>query len=144
MLYFMTNGGTIYGTVLKVVDDNANKADCVCCWEFKTFVEAQMVADGANALNDGNVYVATDSGPCVSPRFDVIAAPKAGDLVSYAFNGDYYPCGKIVSVGSGSKMVVKTDTGAVFYRYKLTGSWVKKGGTWTLVQGHSNEKNPCF
>lgn len=130
--------------VSKVSEEYVHGDVSVCRHDFKTFTRAEEIAAQCNELNDGNTYVATDAGPWCSPQFDVITIPKVGDEVSYAFNGDYYPCGKVVSVGTGAKRVVVTDTGAKFYRRKLTGSWLKEGGTWSLVAGHRSERNPSF
>ena len=95
-----------------------------------------------NAPAGSPTWIATDAGSGVSPRYDVIPAPAVGDLASYAFNGDCTPCGKIASV-SKSLRVVKTDDGSTFYRKRLTGTW-KMGGTWSLVSGHHDERNPSF
>jgi hypothetical protein len=144
MLYFKTTTGTIGGNLVSVLADAQDDTLTVCRWNFRTFADAEMMAAKANALNDGETYIATDAGPNVSPRYDVKTLPKVGQEVSYAFNGDYYPCGKIVSVGKGPKATVKTSTGEVFYRRKLTGGWLKKGGTWWLVMGTHAKLNPSF
>lgn len=91
----------------------------------------------------GVLYIATDSGSGCYPRFDVVRPPAVGDKVSYAFNGDYYPDGEVVKVSPTLKKV-ETSTGSVYYRRKLTGGWKKKGGTWSLINGHHNERNPHF
>jgi hypothetical protein len=144
MLFFKTVDGTIKGKVVLVSEDTALEGT-VSRWDFKTYADAEAIAKSANEMAGGtDTYIATDAGEYTSPRYDVQRVPKVGELVSKGFNGDYYPCGKIVSVGTGAKMVVKTDTGAVFYRRKLTGSWVKEGGTWYLVAGHKSDKNPHF
>lgn len=112
--------------------------------DWKTFERAMIVAQ---RLNDNSSiptpYLAIDNGGNVSPRYDVIERPQIGDKVSYAFNGDYYPDGKIVNI-SASLRIVTTDTGSKYYRRGQTGRWVKSGGTWSLVQGHRNDKNPSF
>lgn len=90
----------------------------------------------------GDVHLMVDNGDYCSPRFDVIRAPKVGDKVSYAFNGDYYPDGEITAVTS--KFQVKTSGGHTYRRRKNSGSWLQPGGTWGLVQGHINERNPHF
>ena len=94
-------------------------------------------------MNDGDHYLAVDGGEWISPRYDVVVAPKIGEEVSYAFNGDYYPDGTIVSMSESFKRVV-TSTGNVYYRRKLTGTWKMTGGTWGMVHGHINERNPSF
>ena len=103
--------------------------------------------DHANALAKqatevtGDTFVGVDNGPNVWPRFDLTKAPKVGDLVSYAFNGDYYPDGEVVKV-SDSLRRVQTSTGNVYFRTKQTGSW--RNSCWSLVPGHINERNPHF
>lgn len=110
-------------------------------WDFKTFADATRIAHSATQ-NLGALFVPVDSGPYVSPRYDVLQAPKVGDKVSYGFNGDYYPDGEIVKVSP--KLQVTTSTGNVYRRRKQTGTWLRTGGTWALVQGHIDERNPHF
>ena len=90
------------------------------------------------------LHLACDNGAHTSHRYGVVEAPAVGDDVSYAFNGDYYPCGTVTHVTKGSARVIKTDTGATFYRRRQTSCWKKKGGTWSLVQGHIKRSNPHF
>lgn len=93
----------------------------------------------------GAEYIATDAGKGSWPRFGVTTKWKIGAKVSRGFNGDYYPEGEIISIGAGRRAMITTSTGAKFYRHKLTGSWRSEGGgTWRLVAGHSNAKNPSF
>jgi hypothetical protein len=89
-------------------------------------------------------FIVIDHGKWVSHRFDLVIPPQIGDEVSKAFNGDYYPDGKVIHVTKGTFRIVKTDTGGVYYRRGKTGSWIRKGGTWSLVQGHINRRNPSF
>lgn len=102
---------------------------------------AQVVADAATAYT-GELYIATDDGEWVSPRYEVIKAPKVGDEVSKAFNGDYYPMGVIAKVSKSLK-VIETSAGIKFYRRKLSGAWIN-GGMWSLVPGHIQRWNPEF
>ena len=104
-----------------------------------SFPHAIQIA-GAAWLLTGRLHLACDNGRNVYPRYDVIEAPKVGDKVSRTINGDYYPEGEIVHV-SASKKVVRTSTGLRFDRKGTTASWRNKG-TWTLVAGHINERNP--
>lgn len=120
-------------------------------WEYrgdwKTFERAEQVAKELNEAAVQTVarpYIATDSGPHVSPRFDVIKRPHVGEAVSYTFNGDYYPDGYITKVSGKEFRIITTDTGSVYYRRKQTGGWIKKGGTWALTPGHRTEWNPSF
>jgi hypothetical protein len=102
---------------------------------------------------DDAVKLATEAGPDWiptetegwSPRFGVTQPPKVGDKVSYAFNGDYYPDGEVVSVGTGPRMTVTTSSGRRYNRFRKTGTWRSSGGgTWSLVQGHHDQRNPHF
>ena len=141
MLYFkLALDGEVLdaSTKFPAHDDRSNWSSR---WDFKTFADATRIAHSATK-NLGTLFVAVDSGPCVSPRYDVVQAPKVGDKVSYGFNGDYYPDGEIVKVSP--TLQVTTSTGNVYRRRKQTGSWQQTGGTWSLVQGHINERNPHF
>jgi hypothetical protein len=109
--------------------------------DFKTLETAEKVAADATALT-GNLHIAVDQGPSWSPRYDVIEAPRVGAEVSYGFNGDYYPAGKITKI-SASLRRVQTDRGDVFFRRGQTAAWVKNG-TWSMVQGTINRRNPEF
>ncbi len=109
--------------------------------DWKTLERANKVAVQLSCTT-GLIYVATDSGPNVSPRYDVVAAPAVGDKVSRGFNGDYYQEGEIVKVSASLRRVV-TSTGVVFYRRGLSGSWVA-GRTWSMVTGHVSRLNPSF
>jgi hypothetical protein len=72
----------------------------------------------------------------------VVEVPKIGDAVSYAFNGDSYPCGYVTKVSKDYRIITTTD-GKRFFRRRLSGAWVN-GGTWSLVPGHRYEQNPSF
>lgn len=108
--------------------------------DFVDMAKAEEVAASASE-HAGERYIAVDSGASTWPRYDVIRAPKVGDEVSYGFNGDYYPDGKIARI-SESLRVIATDTGHKYYRRRETGSW--KRGCWGLVGGHHDERNPHF
>ena len=112
--------------------------------DWKTY---EAAVELAKLLGEG--YVATDSGPNVSPRFDVIELPKVGDAVSYRFNGDSYPCGYVTSISKTLKKITATEdkNGTKvehhFFRRRLSGAWIKNG-TWGLSPGHVYEQNPSF
>ena len=76
------------------------------------------------------------------PKYSIFELPQVGDPISYGFNGDYYPCGEIKSISATKKLIVST-TGAKFYRRNNSASWVKNG-TWSMVAGHIDERNPHF
>jgi hypothetical protein len=98
------------------------------------------VADAASRF-EGVDYIATDAGEWCSPRYDVIKAPQMLDPVSYAFNGDAYPCGHIKTISKTMKKIT-TTTGETFYRRRNTGAWTMR--CWSMVQGHIEERNPHF
>lgn len=112
--------------------------------DWKSLEAAQEVATALTAKYD-SLYIATDAGGHVSPRYDVIAAPKVGEPVSYEFNGDSYPCGHITAISDSLRRIVATDgtTQHVFWRHKQSGAWIK-GGTWSLRPGHVYKQNPSF
>lgn len=105
--------------------------------DWHTFEAAKEVAAAL-----GPDYIATDAGEWVSPRYDVIELPKVGAPVSYAFNGDSYPCGEIASISKSLKLIVTTE-GQKFYRVRETGCW-KYNRTWSLQSGHVYKQNPEF
>ena len=112
--------------------------------DWKSLEAAQEVATALTAKYDA-LYIATDAGGHVSPRYDVIEAPKVGDAVSYEFNGDSYPCGHITAISDSLRRIVATEgtTQRVFWRRKQTGAWIN-GGTWSLRPGHTYKQNPSF
>lgn len=122
-------------------------------WDWKSFERVAEIAAGLNKLAadfcplEANKYLAVDSGPSVSPRYDIIEAPKVGDKISYSFNGDTYPDGEIVRISKDLR-VITSSTGSRYWRVKLSehgsGKWLKSGGTWSLVKGHVSEWNKEF
>ena len=89
-------------------------------------------------------HIGVDRGPHVSPRYTVIEFPFAvGMEVSKGFNGDSYPQGKIAKISSNLR-VVTLESGQKFWRRKLTESWKETGGTWSLIPGVHNDRNPSF
>ena len=136
MIYVTRN---IEGKIARVTTEYLAGAECR--WDWKTLEAATAVAAEATELT-GKLHIATDAGSHVSPRFDVVVPPAIGDEVSYAFNGDYYPCGKVKSISKSLRMIT-TDLGKKFYRRGQTGAWVMDG-MWSLVPGHINRINPEF
>jgi hypothetical protein len=106
-------------------------------WDWKDIREVEHIA---SLLGEG--FIGTDAGPNVSPRYDVIALPKVGDKVSYAFNGDSYPCGTVKSISKSKSLIITTE-GQKFYRRKASGCW-KYNRTWSLQPGHVKKTNPSF
>ena len=109
--------------------------------DMKTPADAERIAREAYRLT-GRWYLPVDAGEWTSPRYDVIEAPTVGAEVSKGFNGDYYPCGKIVSVSATFKKVT-TDQGMSFYRRGQSATWLE-GGIWVMVSGRKSELNPSF
>ena len=107
--------------------------------DMKSFEEAEQIAAALITLT-GETYLAFDNGTGTSHRYGVTVPPKVGDDVSYGFNGDYYPCGKVVRITKGWR--VYTDSGKTFNRRKNSSGWMMAGGTWGLVSGHISEQNP--
>lgn len=110
-------------------------------WDWKTFETVQELASKLTAMT-GTTFLAIDNGDHVSPRYDVLEAPKIGDKVSRGFNGDYYPEGEIVAITK--KYKVTTSTGIVFRRRGNTAKFLQAGGTFGMIGGHIDERNPSF
>lgn len=109
--------------------------------EIESFEEAEELA--AFATKDtGKLHLGADASASASPRFSIFEPPAIGDEVSYAFNGDYNPCGTIVKITKGFR--ITTSTGRVFNRVKKSAGWLMVGGTYRLVGGHISERNPSF
>lgn len=123
-------------TTEKRYDDRFENRNDWKSFERVTEIAAQLTE------TTGVTYLPVDSGPNVSPRYDVITAPVVGMKVTKAFNGDYYPEGVIVSISKTFKRV-ETSTGVVFFRRKNSGSWIENG-TWSMVEGHESRLNPSF
>ena len=109
-------------------------------WNITSFEHAAEIA-AAQTIETGKLHIACDYGDHCSPRYYTVEVPAVGDLVSYAFNGDYYPCGVVTAVSKTLKKIT-TSEGKVFYRRRLTGCW--KSNIWSLVGGHIERLNPEF
>lgn len=114
-----------------------------CSHDWLTFSEAEKVANDLTKNIPGENFLAIDRGPNVAPEFDVIVAPEVGDFVSRTFNGDYYPDSEIVSISKTYKKIT-TSSGSVYYRRRLTGTWVEKGGTFVMIKGYHDRRNWSF
>ena len=136
MLYF------VYGDKGWNVCDSETKGS-ISSWEISELPgkERELIAEQATK-NSGELHIVVDHGEWVSPQFDIIRAPAVGDEVSYAFNGDYSPCGEIVKISKTLK-VITTSEGQKFYRKGNSGQW-KYCRTWTLVRGHIERRNQHF
>jgi len=108
-------------------------------WDYKSFAKVEGIAMRLTAMT-GKTYLPCDASASTSPRYSVIEAPAVGDPISYGFNGDYYPCGTIVKITKGWR--ITSSTGKVFNRRKNSCGWRMVGGTWGMVAGHVDERNP--
>ena len=148
MLYFRLDTAGNVTEVLTDKDEGRHNTDVIYRGDIKDFSHATKLAEQANALTDsklcGKLYLPCDKGDWIHPRYEVVLAPRVGAPVSYSFNGDTYPDGYIVKVGGTDCSRVYTDTGSVYNRRRKSASWIKRGGTWSLVQGHHHERNPSF
>lgn len=108
--------------------------------DWKTMERVEEIAVQLTAKL-GRLFIGTDSGPNVSPRYDVIEAPTLGEKVSRKFNGDSYPEGEITKI-SKSLRRIETSTGVVFFRRRQSGCW--SDGTFSMIPGHVSERNPSF
>ena len=109
--------------------------------DFNSFEDARTMAAYLTALT-AKIHLPVDEGRGTYPRFRVIEAPKIGDEVSKSFNGDSYPCGKIVKITPTWQ--VTTDQGSKFRRYKETGGWRETGRGFWMIAGVHDERNPHF
>lgn len=107
---------------------------------FETMAEAEAQAARLAGLT-GDYYFAHETSYVFNP-FKVFKAPAVGDLVSMAFNGDYYPCGEIVSVSKTHKKITTSD-GRVFWRQGESATWLF-AKTFSLIPGVHDERNPHF
>lgn len=153
MMYILLKNSNVVGFTHKNVftgtskfadtGENLPEFDQVLCehdLNEKTFEQVQVLADEASAFF-GTTYIAAENRNC-SPKYRIIAPPKVGDPVSYTFNGDYTPCGHVVKVTK--TLMVRTSTGKCFRRKGRTAAWVLPGGTFSLVHGHVDRRNPEF
>lgn len=111
--------------------------------DLRSFEEVTTLASYITAMT-GVLHLPADAGSSTSPRYDIVQAPKVGDPISYGFNGDYYPDGHIARI-TKNWMIVST-TGSKYNRglQGRSGGWRKVGGTWSMVAGHVDERNPSF
>lgn len=132
---------------MKIIRDASGKATIATdttgpfesVWDWETL---DQVVEIANDLTSStNVLYIPIQRSNAYPKFDVIKAPAVGDDVSKGFNGDFYPCGKIVRISKTLKRIT-TSNGDVFYRRAETGAWI--AGAFTLVSGIIDRQNPHF
>ena len=106
---------------------------------FNNFDEADAKAKEVTE-STGEEHIAATYG---MNDYTIFRMPQIGDEVSYAFNGDYRPCGTIVKITPTKR--ITTSTGMTFSRISDT-KWKQGGkkGTWSMVRGHIDERNPHF
>lgn len=143
MLYFRLDSTGNVTEVLTEKDEGRHDRDVIYRGDIKDFDHAARLAEQASALL-GRLCLPCDKGSWVHPRFDIIEAPRVGDPISYSFNGDSYPDGHIIKIGGTDCSRVYSDTGSVYNRRRKSASWIKRGGTWCMIAGHHNERNPSF
>lgn len=121
-----------------------------CRGDWKSMADAERIAALLNETRKsvgggtGTKWIATDAGSNVSPRYDIQELPRVGEFVSKGFNGDSYPVGTIKSISAGPAFRrIETHDGSVFWRVKQSGSW-RNDGTWYLMPGRHDERNPSF
>lgn len=141
MIYVGLNAKLEVEAVTEKLEETYTRTDLIWQsrwdWTTKAFVDglAAQITEYTDEL-----FIGIDNGASVSPRFDIVRAPKVGDEVSMSFNGDCYPQGKIKAI-SASLKVITLDNGKRFYRRRETGSWVHNK-TWSLIPGKLNTRNP--
>lgn len=145
MLYIKMNGGlpcAISTTAPKGADVKFGiENGWSSRWDWKDFATVERLARYVTAMT-GKTYLPVDAGSSCSPRYDLMEAPRVGDEVSYGFNGDYYPCGKITKITKTWQ--ITTSTGKKFRRRGNAPGFSMEGGTWSMVAGIVDERNPSF
>lgn len=109
--------------------------------DLESFERAEKWAADASALLNKK-YLAYQTAYRLHP-YGIMEAPVVGDPISYEFNGDAYPDGYIERVTPSFHTVFST-TGSIYRRKKKSPGWIKAGGTWWMVPGHINKRNPSF
>lgn len=114
--------------------------------ECKSYEDAERLARLATEdfKDKGDVFLAVDRGSHTWPRYDVVRAPKVGTPVSKSFNGDSYPDGVITKVGGTECSRIYTSTGSKYNRRRKSATWVINTGTFMMISGHHDERNPSF
>lgn len=75
----------------------------------------------------------------------MLALLQVGDDVSYCFNGDCYPDGQVARITKSGKYLYTTTGKKYVFGIGVCGAhYTSIGGTWVLVKGIHNDKNPSF
>jgi hypothetical protein len=110
--------------------------------DWQSLADAERIAASATKAA-GKTWLACDRGEHTSPRYDVIEAPVVGADVSWGFNGDAYPLGKITSISPDYKTIVVEVAPSKKRRFTRRGAgWVNNG--WSLLPGSQYRQNPEF
>jgi hypothetical protein len=141
MLFVKVQNGLPVEVAEKLTSEQHSDKAWQSRWDWPDFATVARLAKYLTAMT-GKTYLPVDNGSGHSPQFDVVDAPKVGDEVSYGFNGDYTPDGTVVKVSPTFQ--VTTSSGRVYRRKGTTSGWYQAGGTWGLVRGHIDERNPHF
>ena len=146
MIYVLLNGQKeAFGVAASLEEAKTATSNSINTFESRNdWTSKEQVDALAQQLTvaTGKLFLGLDNGRHISPRYDIYKGPAVGDVVSMGFNGDYYPCGKITTISKTMKRIV-TDKGEVFYRKGNSGRWVNNG-TFVMVPGEHNERNPSF
>lgn len=144
MFYFRIVNDTVASISADLTVEQHRDPSWISRHDIKSFEHAQTIAAQANAmLGAGNVFIPVDSGDNCYPRYDVVQAPKVGEEVSRALNGDFYPDGEIVKVSGKDHRIVTTSTGRKYYRRRQSSVWIADK-FYSMVRGHISRLNPEF
>lgn len=140
-MYVKFKGDRVEAFTEKPTQEQLQSREWTERWSWESFAKVETIARYLTAMT-GEVWLPVDNSEAVSPRYDVMRAPKVGDKISYGFNGDYYPDGEIVKISP--KWMVTSSTGSTYRRRGNSAHWAKPGGTWGMVHGHVDRRNPHF
>jgi hypothetical protein len=141
VLGLVANNPYSYGLINKdAVPKGTHKAKAN--WDFESFEEVEAIAEMLTTLTKAQ-WIAYDEGPSHSPRFGIMEMFKAGDEISYGYNGDSNPCCTVIRI-TPTLVVVGSD-GERFRRRGSTSTWRREGSRgWTLSKGHHSSRNPSY
>jgi hypothetical protein len=142
--YFRIVNDTVSSISGDLTDEQHRDPSWISRHDITSFEHATQIATQANAmLGAGTVLIPIDSGEGCWPRYDVVQAPKVGEEISRALNGDYYPDGEIVKISGKDHRIVTTSTGRKYYRRHQSSVWIADKH-YSMVRGHISRLNPEF
>lgn len=124
--------GKICGVISQSIEGSTARGD----WHDYSAEQMDALAEEVSEYM-GRPFVAVERDGY--PKNDIVPVPRVGDPISYGFNGDYYPCGRISRVSPTGKVITSTQ-GHKFYRRGKTSKW-RYNKFWSLVRGHISEWN---